>query len=255
MSARTDTRRANLLEYAPWILRDYAGNQGPSTAIVVLLIGFMTLLPLLQGAGGEPVRLGDVPERTAAAMLRAIVPPLVFLGTFFATNGIIANDRKLGYYRFLFAKPVSPPLYYATTFVTYGIGLLAVSAALLGVWSFAVRPMFPVELLAVVALMYLAYGGLGFLLSAAWRFDWLSLVTVLLAATVGWSVWGTAGGIRYYLLHLLPPVHKAADVYAIVANDVARPMPWPAILWLGGYGLACFILGMVVVRKRPLGTS
>jgi hypothetical protein len=255
MSATTRDRRARLLQYAPWMLRDYLMNQGPSTAIVMLLIGFMTVLPLLQGVAGETMRVGRVPEAAAASMLRAIIPPLVFLGTFFATNGIIANDRKLGYYRFLFAKPVRPPWYYALTFGVYGLGLLLVSAGLMGLWSLTVRPMFPGELLLVVALMYVAYGGIGFLLSAAWRFDWLSLVTVLLAATVGWSVWGNTSGVVYYLLHLLPPVHKAPTIYAHVASDMAGPLPWDAICWLGGYGLVCFLLGMVVVRKRPLGTS
>lgn len=255
MSVATSGRRARLLEYAPWILRDYATNQGPSTAIVVLLIAFLTLLPAIQGISGEPVRFGDVPAVLAAAMLRAIVPPLVFLGTFFATNGIIANDRKLGFYRFIFAKPVSPPRYYALTFAVYGVGLLAVSLAFLALWSVAVRPMFPVEFLGVVVLMYLAYGGIGFLLSAAWRFDWLSLVTVLLIANVGWSIWGTESGWKYWLLHLLPPVHRAADIYALVAAQGERGIPWGSIVWLGGYGLACFVLGLVVVRKRPLGTS
>lgn len=251
----TEERRARLVEYAPWMFRDYMTNQGPSTAIVVLLIGFMTLLPLLQGVVGEPMRMGSVPERVAASMLRAIIPYLVFLGTFFATNGIIANDRKFGYYRFLFAKPVRPPLYYALTFAVYGVGLLLVSTALMGIWSLTVRPMFPIELLLVVALMYLAYGGIGFLLSAAWRFDWLSLVTVLLVSNVAWAVWGNASGIRYYLLHLLPPVHRTGEIYALVSNDEVRQLPWESIAWLGGYGLACFLLGMVVVRKRPLGTS
>jgi hypothetical protein len=254
MNALPD-RRARLIEYAPWMLKDYAMNQGPSTAIVVLLIGLMTLLPVLQGATGEPLRAGRVPDRLAESMLRAIVPPLVFLGTFFATNGIIANDRKLGYFRFLFAKPVNPPRYYALTFAMYGVGLVLVSAILMGIWSLTVRPMFPVELLAVVALMYVAYGGIGFLLSAAWRFDWLSLVTVLLVANVGWSMWGSATGYKFYLLHLLPPVHKAADIYALVANPELRRVPWESIAWLGGYGLVCFLLGMLVVRRRPLGSS
>jgi hypothetical protein len=255
MNGTSSDRRARLFEYAPWILRDYASNQGPSTGIVVLLIGFMTLFPAIQGMTGQPVAFGRVPETLATTMLRAIVPPLVFLGTFFATNGIIANDRKLGFYRFLFAKPVSPPRYYALTFAVYGLGLLVVSLAFLGIWAVAVRPLFPIELLAVVMLMYIAYGGIGFLLSAAWRFDWLSLVTFLLIANVGWSLWGQESGLRYWLLHLLPPVHRAADIYALVGNSSARQIPWSSIAWLGGYGLICFVLGMIVVRKRPLGTS
>src|SRR5437762_49519 len=140
MTSRLESRRARLLEYAPWIVRDYFTNQGPSTALVVFLVGYLSVLPLLSGITGQVVKLGDVPLELARNSLYSNMPPLVFLGTFFATNGIIANDRKMGYYRFLFAKPVSPPLYYATTFALYGVGLLAVSALLLLIWSLVVRP-------------------------------------------------------------------------------------------------------------------
>jgi hypothetical protein len=210
---------------------------------------------VLQGTVGRPLSLGDVPEALATRMMQAKIPPLVFIGTFFATNGIIANDRKFGFYRFLFAKPVSPPAYYAVTFASYGVGFLLVCAALLGVWSLTVRPTFPPELFGVVLLMYLAYGGIGFLLSAAWRFDWLSLVLVLFIANVAWSMWGHVEGPRRYLLYLLPPVHRANEVSDLVQREAAGPLPWGPILWLGGYGLACFLLGMIVIRKRPLGTS
>ncbi|MEX2151831.1 MAG: hypothetical protein WD825_00735 [Gemmatimonadaceae bacterium] len=250
----SENRRARLVEYAPWIVRDYMMNQGPSTAIVVMLIGVMTVGSALALAG-DRAQLGQVPELLANRMLQALMEPLVFLGSFFATNGIVANDRKLAYYRFLFAKPVSPPLYYAITFVLYGIGLLVVSLALSGLWALTVRPTFSIRLFLVIALMYVAYGGIGFLLSAAWRFDWLSLVAVLFVATVGWRIWGDAEGIRHWLLYLLPPVHRDDELYALVVNDATRRIPWGSIAWLGGYGLACFFLGMLVVRKRPLGTS
>jgi len=248
-------RRARLLEYAPWILRDYGTNQGPSTALVVLMIGFLTLLPVIQGLTGEPAHLGKVSELIASRMLQALVPPLVFIGAFFATNGIVSNDRKLGHYRFLFAKPVSPPAYYGMVFGLYGAGFLVVTLALMGVWWVTVRPMFPLELLAVACIMYVAYGGIGFLLSAAWRFDWLSLVTVLLVANVGWSVWGTATGPKRWLLNLLPPVHRANEVYALVARGPLTGVPWTSIAWLAGYGLLCFLAGLYVIRRRPLGTS
>jgi hypothetical protein len=253
--AAGSSRRARLLEYAPWILRDYAMNQGPSTAIVVLMIGFLTLLPVIQGFTGERAHLGEVPELIAARMLQAMVPPLVFIGAFFATNGIVSNDRKQGYYRFLFAKPVRPPMYYGLIFGLYGAGFLLVCLALMGVWWFMVRPMFPIELIAVAFIMYVAYGGIGFLLSAAWRFDWLSLVTVLLIANVGWSVWGSATGPKHWVLYLLPPVHRANEVYGLVVRGPLTGVPWSGIAWLGGYGLLCFLLGLYVIRRRPLGTS
>src|SRR5687767_7083460 len=105
MTSLVENRRAQLARYVPWIARDYFSNQGPSTALVVLLIAFLSL----QGVGLAGARLRDIPDDLAARVLRQLVGSLVFLGTFFATNGIVANDRKLGYYKFLFAKPVSPP--------------------------------------------------------------------------------------------------------------------------------------------------
>ena len=250
----TQHQQARLADYAPWILRDYFSNQGPATALVLLLVGFATVGPQMAFMSQKFV-LGDVPEPMAAALLQSMAERLSFLGAFFATNGIIANDRKLGYYRFLFAKPVKPARYYATTFLLYGLGLTAVAIILALIWGATVRPAFTVELFLIIALMYLAYGGLGFLLSAAWRFDWLSLVTVLLVANIGWLVWGTADGIRHWVLYLFPPVHRDDQVFALLSQAPNDPLPWVSILWLGGYGLLCFILGMIVIRRRPLGTS
>lgn len=250
----TQHQRARLADYAPWVLRDYFTNQGPATALVLLLVGFATVGPGMAMAG-QTLVLGEVPEPMAAAMLQSMAERLSFLGAFFATNGIIANDRKLGYYRFLFSKPVKPDRFYAMTFFLYGLGLTAVAIVLALIWGATVRPAFTVELFLIVALMYLAYGGIGFLLSAAWRFDWLSLVTVLLVANIGWLVWGNVDGIRHWLLYLLPPVHRDDQVFALLSQTPNDPLPWISLLWLGGYGLACFVLGMVVIRRRPLGTS
>lgn len=252
-TAPFDTRRARLVAYVPWMLRDYLTNQGPATLIVVLLIGYMGLMPLLDGPIG--VSLGDVPVEMARRLLLAIIPAFAFLGPFFATNGIIANDRKFSYYRFLFSKPLSPIAYYVTMFLVYGLGVFVVTLALTGIWSLAVRPMFPLGMFGVVGIMYLAFGGIGFLLSAAWRFDWLSLVTVLLVASVAWEQWGDVQGVGRLPLYLLPPVHRASDIYAMVVARPGAAIPWASVLWLGGYGFVCFLLGMVVIRKRPLGTT
>lgn len=250
MSALVDNRRARLARYAPWFARDYLTNQGPSTALVVLLVAFLSLQGITAAGGSVDAAPAELLER----VLRQLLSTLVFLGTFFATNGIIANDRKQGFYKFLFSKPVAPTRYYATTFAVYGVGLLLVSLVLLGIWAFVVRPVFPPAFVPVILLMYLAYGGIGFLLSAAWRFDWISLVTVLLVANVGWNFWGDSSGPVYWLLHVLPPVHRADAVYDLMLSSTTE-VPWGSIAWLGGYGLACFLLGLVVIRKRPLGTS
>ena len=247
-----DQRRARLAEYVPWLARDYLLNQGIATAIVGVLIGIVAVVPAVTATMGR-VRFGEIPEDLAAQMLRVVATALVFIGVLFATNGIVATDRKMGYYRFMFSKPVSPGRYYATTFAVNGVGLIAVTLALLGIWYLTVRPMFPMRMIFVVAIMYVAYGGLGFLLSAAWRFDWLSLVSVMLVANVGWTVWGAASGLRHWVLYLLPPVHRADDVYAMAVAGVATP--WTSIAWLFGYGALSFVAGLFVIRRRPLGTS
>ena len=219
-----------------------------------MLIGFMMILPVMHGAAGA-WRMGQVPHHIAVRLLRELAVPLAFLGTFFATNGIVSNDRKFSFFRFLFSKPVRPPQYYALTFGVYGVGMLIVTVVMLGVWAIAVRPMFPLALFGVVAIMYLAYGGIGFVLSAAWRLDWLSLVTVLLVANFAWGVWGTSEAPAHWLLYVLPPVHRANDVYALISRDTVAAIRWGSIAWLAGYGLACFLLGLLVIRRRPLGTS
>ena len=237
-------RRARLLELAPWMLRDYLANQGLSTVIVVLLIGLVAV---------APARALLTADAQADGLLRTLTEVLAFIGAFFATNGIVATDRRMGYYRFLFAKPVSPPVYYLLTFTVYGLGLLLVTLLLLGVWSFFVRPMFPLDLLAVVLFMYVVYGGIGLLVSAVFRFDWLSLVSVLLAANIAWSLWGASTSPAHVLLYVLPPVHRIGDVYAIIRGGAA--IPWTSIAWLGAYGTICLAAGLVVIRRRPLGTG
>lgn len=245
-------RRARLAGYAPWILRDYLTNQGPATAIVMILIGFMSIMPAISAAMATPA--GRVPDAIAWRMLEAVIQPFALLGPFFATNGIIANDRKFAYFRFLFAKPLNPVSYYVSVFLVYGVGLALVTLVLVGLWSWAVRPMFPAELFLVVAIMYVAFGGIGFLLSAAWRYDWLSLVTVLVIASGLWGRFGHVEGPLRLPLYLLPQVHRAGDIYSMVLPDATRT-PWGAIIALGGYGAVCFLLGMLVIRKRPLGTT
>lgn len=250
MTVRSDSRRPQLAQYVPWMLRDFLGNQGPSTALVVLLIAFLAFRGFVPSS-----TLRDMTAEEAARLMRGLVSPLAYIGTFFATNGIVATDRKQGFYRFLFAKPVSPPAYYLLTFLVYGLGLLVVTLALLALWAVLIRPMFPPELFAVVALMYVAFGGIGFLLSAAWRFDWLSLVSVVFVANAAWTIWGASRGPARVLLYLLPPVPRTEAVYAVIAQPPGYALPWGTIAWLGGYGLACLVAGLLVVRRRSLGTQ
>lgn len=247
-------RRARLGRYLLWQLRDYLLNQGPATMLVVALYGYLTIAPLRQAMvravvpGRSPAEL---PTELVQQIFAALLGSFLLLGTLFATNGIVATDRKMGFYRFLFAKPVSAPRYYANAFAANGIGLVLIGFVLVGAFAIFVEPLFSRALVPVVVAMYVAYGGVGFLLSTIWRFDWLSLVTVAILSNFGWQMWGGEKGLRGWLVHLLPPTHRAGELYSYVAG-AAMAFPWDALIWLTGYGAACFVLGLWILRVRPL---
>ena len=140
------TVRTRVGRYGFWQLRDYMMDRGLPTLIVCVLFGYLTLAPMLIGfrhqmatlPPGLIVKYGGVEGARAALMrdingvfLRTFLGVVVFLGALFATNGIVADDRKKGYYRFLFSKPVSPTRYYGQAFLVHWAGFLAV-ACLMG---------------------------------------------------------------------------------------------------------------------------
>ncbi|HEV7991465.1 MAG TPA: hypothetical protein VGP25_06540 [Gemmatimonadaceae bacterium] len=266
-------RRARMITYALWQLRDYLMDRGVPTFIVATLFGYLGLQPLLASMDR---RTGSVPagliakfgsEAAARAVmmdefnymfLRGFIGTLVFLGALFAMNGIVANDRKLGFYRFLFAKPVTPARYYGQAFLVHWIGFLGVMTLLGLIYGALVWPVLSWPLMIVVALTFLCFAGVAFLLSAAARWDWLSLVAVSVAATYLWGRYASSTSPFAKLLYLLPPLHRTDEVYASVsgrptfAAGAQHVLPWGSIWWLAGYGAACFVLGLVVLRYRRL---
>ncbi len=266
MSAPSGERgRAQVGPYGLWQLRDYVMDRGLPTAIVAGLFGYLNVgpsLPRLRASVAnispeQIARWGGAAQAEAALMsdynaifLGSFLGVVVFLGALFAMNGIVANDRKLGYYRFLFAKPLSPVRYYGQAFFIHWVGYLAVVSALAAVYGVVVWPMLSLPLVYVLALMFLLYGGIAFALSAAARWDWLSLVTITVLATYVWGRYGASTSPMAKLLYLLPPLHRTAELYGAVARGV--PLDWPLLLWFAGYGAACLAIGLVVLRYRRL---
>ncbi|MEP6999287.1 MAG: hypothetical protein ABI969_02330 [bacterium] len=251
--------------YGFWQWRDYLMDRGLPIVIVGGLLGFLTVAPMMPGlhqniASLSPrviAKWGGVDGATAwviqdfnGMILRNLLGALVFMGALLAMNGIVANDRKLGYYRFLFSKPVAPWRYYGQAFVVHWVGYVAAMALLGLIYGVLVGPVLSVPLLIVVALMFLTYGGITFALSAAARWDWLSLVSVTVAASYFWDRYKESHTVIAKLLYLLPPLHRTSEVYTAVAKG--EPLPWHLLEWFAGYGVACFVLGLLVLRFRRL---
>ncbi|MEO5815637.1 MAG: hypothetical protein ABIT20_10195 [Gemmatimonadaceae bacterium] len=251
--------------YALWQLADYLKDRGLPTLIVSLLGGYVTLIPMLvnykhqlailpQGLitryggieGARVVLMHDVNEMFLANFLGV----LVYLGAIFAINGIVADDRKKGYYRFLFSEPVSPRRYYGQAFLVHWLGFVIVVCLLALVYGALLLPLLTLPLVSVVALMYLMYAGMGFALSAVARWDWLSLVAATVFAQTMWSLYGASTSALARLLYLLPPVHRTREIYEALAKHT--PLDTGLLIWYAGYGIVCYLIGLVVLRYRRL---
>jgi hypothetical protein len=247
----TPARRARLGRYALWHLRDYLRDKGVATVITLSLVGYLSQIPINRAR--EIGLRGDLLEQARDQAYVSALGWLALLGVLFATNGIVADDRRHGYFRLLFARPVSVVQYYASKFAVYGLGFLIVATLLTGIYALTVEAFFPPALLLVLGLVYVALGGIGFLLSAAWRFDWLSLAAVVGLSDVLWIFFADGGGWQAKLVRALPPVHRLDNVY--IALRHGQSLPVSDLTWLVSYGLGCFLLGLVVVGRRPLVTA
>ena len=240
-------------------------ERGAGLLVIGLVLGYLTVAPMLPSLHHNvamlPPRLiqkwGGTRGATAMLMkdfnelfLRSFLGGMVFVGAVLAMNGIVANDRKQGYYRFLFTKPLAPWMYYGQAFVINTLGFVVVLSLLGGLYGALVWPILSVRLLFVVTVMFAMYGGITFVLSAAARWDWLSLVTVTVAAKFLWERYKDSTAALAKLVYLLPPVHRTDEVYTALAKS--EPLPWPLIEWYAAYGVACFIAGLVVLRYRRL---
>lgn len=258
-------RHARLRAYGRWQLRDYCIERGAPTLIVIGIFGWLMIAPLLNRLHlmfeNMPTRLIVQHGSRAAAqhamllelsgeVLGNFLGAIVFVGAVFAMNGIVANDRKQGFYRFLFAKPVSPPTYYGQAFVLHAFGFLSIITVMSLVYGALVIPVLSAPFLAAVGGVYLCYAGIAFALSAAARWDWLSLVTVTVAASYMWERFGRSTSPAAKLAYLFPPLHRTSEVYNAAASGMA--LPWHPLLWLAGYGAVSFVIGLVVLRYRRL---
>lgn len=243
---------ARLLRYAPWQARDYLFERGLPLLVVCTLFGWLTYGGM---AGLRDALDAAELQRAATQIWRGIVPQVALFGTILALNGIVATDLRQGYFRFLFAKPVAAPAYYAQAFAVHGLAVGLVTLAFFHILARLLGVPTPVWAAGYVVLHFVALGGIIFLASSAsvsWlgRFDWL-------AAAALW-----AGGLLTHELALrgvswarlvspaLPPSWRADIVLQSLVAGV--PPPAEPLVHLLAYGAVCFLLGLIVLRHRPL---
>jgi hypothetical protein len=238
--------RGRLGKYSLWQFRDFFIQHGIGIAIIGLLWGYTLLAPLRAAMSPQspmPMGVGS----PIWGIILQITSAVVSVSVLIAMNGIVSTDRKNGYYRFLFSKPINRVLYYAQAFLVYMIGVLLIMAVLSSLLRMIVPSFNVAYFLLYAALVYIAMGGIGFFLSVATRYDWLSLAAVWLGARILRTIYsGPRAGIRGKLVQLLPPVHRLDDVAnSLIGTGSAVSSD---VIWLVGYGILFFALGLVVLR-------
>ncbi|MGQ0713880.1 MAG: hypothetical protein ACT4PJ_09110 [Gemmatimonadaceae bacterium] len=242
-------RRARLWSYLAWQARDFVFERGAPLLIVATLMTFPIIMGLRELGEQAPTPMqAGVSARYVIVQLFA---EFSLISVLIGINGVVSNDRVRGYYRFLFAKPVSIPRYYAQAYLVNGVGLIATSLGVCAVIYALGYPVFAARALLTVGLVYVSLGGLGFLFSTVARFDW-----VLVGGT-----WGVAQVLRAVypanesragevLDVILPPFHRLREVGVQLARGESAD---PGVLaWLLGWGVAGFLLGLLILRRRPL---
>jgi len=239
--------RGRLAKYSLWQFRDFVLERGIAIVLIGFLWGYVTFEPMRKMLG--PQWTGDQRSPVWGLAIQ-FSSAVVSLAVLIALNGITSGDRKNGYYRFLFSKPISPMAYYAQMFFVYLVGVL-LAMLILSSLLHIILPAFSIlYFLLYVALIYMAMGGIGFFLSVATRYDWVTLAAVWVGARILRAVYGAKNDWRSKAVELLPPVHRVDDVAnSLIGNGTAHNSD---IVWLLGYGLLFFVAGLVFLRKGSL---
>lgn len=224
--------------YAGWMSRDLA--LGPGVVMAVLTGFAIILVRNLQFTGPA----GQADFLACNVMLGWTTGAL----TLAATGGMVSRDFSIGHQRTLFAKPVSPPLYYLQRWLLGAVAVLVGAvpiAAAIGL-RFGVAMPGP-SLLARIGLLYLVLGGLVFLLSTLTRRDWLLALGILGGQAVmgiARSVGAGHGPIATILYAVLPPFHLLR---------LEQPGPHGLeLVHVIAYGTALVVAALAVLQWRPL---
>ena len=239
--------RGRLARYSLWQFRDFVVERTVAVLLIGLLLGYMSVEPIRRGLGPD---WATNPAFPITRIVATIVAPVVTLAVLIALNGMISNDRKMGYYRFLFSKPIKPALYYAQVFVVHMVGVLLTMAILTGLFRVWAGPIPISAILLYTLVIYIAMGGIGFFISATIPHDWVGLAAVWVGSRLLRSLYSNTGDLRARLVQLLPPVHRVDGV----ANNLltGRMADTSDIVWLVGYGAFFFVLGLWIVSHRSL---
>ena len=246
--------RGRLTAYAGYQLRDYFTGRALPTLVVTGLVAWAVAaargvtLSDLDPAGGIDAR-----DRIQEAF-ELLLAVFAFVAGAAAAHGVVAHHRARGYDRLVLSRAISPVRYYTQGFIVAGIGAVVLGSVGAEIYAVAVHPVSLAGVAGYVALAWLLVGGLAFLLSTMTAF-YLPVLALVLAADLAvdhfagpLSAAGVGPGAAAIQL-VLPPAHVLVTLRAAFARGLfidPRAIAWPA-----GFGVACIVAAMVLLRRRP----
>jgi hypothetical protein len=234
-------------KYSLWQFRDFVVERGIAILIIGFLWGYVLIAPFRAATGAQLTLNHSSP---VWPLLITVASSIVSLSVLIAVNGIVSTDRKMGYYRFLFSKPVSVLAYYVQLYFVHMVGVIAAMLVLSAILRTIAPDFSIVNYLLYTALIFVAMGGIGFFISVATRFDWVTLAAVWLGSRALRDLYGAKPGLPGKLVQLLPPVHKLDNLAnGLITNGSATTSD---VIWLIAYGSLFFVLGLVLLRQGSL---
>jgi hypothetical protein len=239
--------------YARFQLADYLLQRAAVAVALVLLVAGLPLWGVLRGqpdAFAQPGGAG-----LAMQLYTGTVALFLPIGAFLAGAGIISTDRRQGYFRFYFSKPVNVVAFYVQTYLLHGVLFIALFGALTWGWGALAIHVSVHRAMEAAALTYVLVGGLGLLFSVLLRFDGLLLVVVYLISNVLQQIVSMPGRPRLppwavQFSAVLPPVYQMdqARNHLYAAEAIPAADIWHVV----GYGVGAFVLGVLLLRKLAL---
>jgi len=229
------------IRYLPWMLRDLLLAQG----LVLLAISILIYVVTIRIDPAPPVEFGPV------GVLNVVRQSSLIL-VLICTGSIVSADRGLGYYRSIFSRPVSPPLYYLQRWLLGALLLATVVPAYTLAFSLALGR-FPIQwtLVGRMELFYILLGGLIFLISTVLRSDWLlGLMIFMLHGAL--SAFRSSPSFHLpafweFVYRIFPPFH--------LVDVSAPPLTGPQLTHVLLYGAGLVLAALAVLRWRPLGAG
>lgn len=241
------------LAYARWQFVDALWQRLALPLGVTLLFSFAGFYSVHDRVSSHPeFWLTEDGRRFAGMMMKQAMSMFIPLAVLMGTNGVVAQDRQKGFFRFYFSKPVPVPGFYGAAYLIHA-ALVTAGAAVVAAgigWYSLPQPVLGVAM--ACALTFALLGSLLFLLSTLTYQDGLFFIIIWLVTLMLRQVEMTMkpGHWLHTAVRVLPPTHRLDAV----RDALYAGTPWqPTDAWhVLAYGGACLVLAAVALRKLPL---